>query len=145
MPDFCGVRYLMYTFLTDSYSLYNFLQPFVRRRRYTLFASFMEATMLCEDDDPVEFEISIGNYGNKLDESVPPQPSTTQPTNPVYDGESYYFLPWQDKKPCLSVNCQWEDISFRLEALNMLLKIADTLVRLLWLFKRTYKIHHNFF
>ncbi|XP_063717418.1 myoferlin-like isoform X4 [Symsagittifera roscoffensis] len=103
------------------------LHPFVRRRRYTLFASFMEATMLCEDDDPVEFEISIGNYGNKLDESVPPQPSTTQPTNPVYDGESYYFLPWQDKKPCLSVNCQWEDISFRLEALNMLLKIADTL------------------
>ncbi|XP_075252802.1 myoferlin-like [Convolutriloba macropyga] len=103
------------------------LHPFVRRRRYVLMASFMEATMLCEDDDPVEFEISIGNYGNKLDESVPPQPSTTQPTNPVYDGAAYYFLPWQDKKPCLSVNCQWEDISFRLEALNMLLKIGDRL------------------
>ena len=84
--------------------------------------------MLCEDDDPVEFEISIGNYGNKLDESVPPQPSTTQPTNPVYDGAAYYFLPWQDKKPCLSVNCQWEDISFRLDALNFLLKVGDRLV-----------------
>lgn len=37
-------------------------------------------------DKPVEFEVSMGNFGNKFEDSVMPSPSTTQPTNAVYDG-----------------------------------------------------------
>ena len=44
-----------------------------------------------------------GNYGNKLDENSPAQPSTTPPSNPIYDGNSYYYLPWMEQKPCIQV------------------------------------------
>ena len=70
----------------------------------------------------------IGNYGNKLDTNAPPQASTTQPTNPVYDGNSFYFLPWMDTKPCVVVDSMWEDCTYRIEALNMLLFTLDRLV-----------------
>ncbi|XP_064602895.1 myoferlin-like isoform X2 [Liolophura sinensis] len=103
------------------------VQKFMRRRKYRLHAAFLNATMVSSIDAPVEFEISIGNYGNKLDENVPPCSSTTQPTNAVFDGCYYYFLPWGETKPCVVVDCHWEDISFRLEALNILLKIVDNL------------------
>ena len=71
-----------------------------------------------------------GNYGNKLDETVPPCSSTTQPTNAVFDGCFYYFLPWGDNKPVVVVDSHWEDVTFRLEALNLISHIIDRLVRI---------------
>ncbi|XP_062590633.1 dysferlin-like [Saccostrea cucullata] len=103
------------------------VQKFMRRRKYKLHAAFLNATMVSAIDAPVEFEISIGNYGNKLDENTAPCASTTQPTNAVFDGCHYYFLPWAGTKPCIVVESSWEDISFRLEGLNLMLKIIDTL------------------
>ncbi|XP_033126409.1 myoferlin-like isoform X5 [Anneissia japonica] len=103
------------------------VQRYLRRRKYRLYGAFLHATMISEVDAPVEFEISIGNYGNILDTSTDPQPSTTQPTNAVFDGCNYYFLPWSDTKPCVIVNSHWEDISFRLDTLNMLLNKIDRL------------------
>lgn len=100
----------------------------MRRRKYMLHAAFFEATMVNEDDAPVEFEVSIGNYGNNLDETVPPCSSTTQPTNPVFDGCYYNFLPWGDTKPCAAVESHWEDISYRLYAVNLITRMADNLV-----------------
>ncbi|XP_030841562.1 myoferlin isoform X6 [Strongylocentrotus purpuratus] len=97
------------------------------RRKYRLYCAILDASMVCESDDPVEFEVSMGNYGNKLDDSVAPQPSTTQPTNAVYDGCKYYFLPWSENKPLLIVNSDWEDISFRLDSLNMILRKIERL------------------
>lgn len=38
------------------------VQRFLRRRKYKLYACFMEATMISIDDSPVEFEVSIGMY-----------------------------------------------------------------------------------
>lgn len=38
------------------------VQPFLRRRKYKLYACFLEATMISIDDSPVEFEVSIGKY-----------------------------------------------------------------------------------
>ena len=69
-----------------------------------------------------------GNYGNKLSENVPPSSSTTQPTNAVFDGCKYYFLPWSGTKPCVVVDCSFEDVSWRLEAVNVLKKIVNDLV-----------------
>lgn len=61
-----------------------------------------------------------------MDESV--APSNTPPCNAVYDGGNYYYLPWSGEKPCVCVENFWEDIAFRLEPLNALLRIIDRLV-----------------
>ena len=36
------------------------LQPYLRRRKFKLFACFLEATMIASTDGPLEFEVSIG-------------------------------------------------------------------------------------
>ena len=69
-----------------------------------------------------------GNYGNQLDLSVPPSSSSTSPTNAIFDGSHYYFLPWNDIKPCCNVDSHWEDIAFRLEPRNILTRICEQLV-----------------
>lgn len=74
------------------------------------------------------FHLLLGNYGNKLDTNVPAQSSTTPPTNPVYDGNAYYYLPWTQQKPCVVVDSQWENNSFRIESQNILLFIANIVV-----------------
>ena len=75
----------------------------------------------------IELE-SLGNYGNKLDENVVPSSSTTQPTNALFDGCQYFFLPWGSSKPCVVVECSFEDISWRLETLNVLQRMVTELV-----------------
>jgi len=57
--------------------------------------------------------VLLGNFGNKLDKFVPATSSTTQPTNPVYDGCKYHYLPWLDTKPCVTVDSDWEDNTYR--------------------------------
>ena len=57
-------------------------------------------------------------------------PSNTPPCNAVYDGCNYYYLPWSSEKPCVCVESYWENIAFRLEPLNALLRIVDRAVRL---------------
>ena len=73
-------------------------------------------------------DMLTGNYGNKLDEYIAPSASSTQPTNAVFDGSHYYFLPWSGTKPCVEVEAQWEDISWRLETLNLFEGIISALV-----------------
>ena len=63
-----------------------------------------------------------------MDESV--APSNTPQCNAVYDGCNYYYLPWSSEKPCVCVESYWENIAFRLEPLNALLRIIDRVVRL---------------
>ena len=77
------------------------------------------------------FLMLIGNYGNKLDTNTPAQSSTTPPTNPVFDGTKYYFLPWMDQpqKPCCVVDSWWEDCTYRIESANIIHFTADRLVR----------------
>ncbi|CAF1425575.1 unnamed protein product [Adineta ricciae] len=98
--------------------------PYQARKKYKLHAAFLDACMLYEHESTLEFEMSIGNYGNKFDDLVGAAScSTTPPSNPVFDGTSYYFLPWGHTKPCVQVASEWEDVSFRLEAMNQLSKI----------------------
>lgn len=63
-----------------------------------------------------------------MDESM--APSNTPPCNAVYDGCNYYYLPWSKEKPCVCVESYWENIAFRLEPLNALLRIIDRAVRM---------------
>lgn len=56
----------------------------------------------------------------------------TPKKNPMYDGNAYYFLPFEDRKPVVDLDCEWEDCLFRIEATNILNFIADKLVSKLW-------------
>ncbi|XP_024152438.1 myoferlin isoform X2 [Oryzias melastigma] len=100
-------------------------QKYQRRRKYSLCAVFHTACMLQEPGGPIQFEVSMGNYGNKLDSTCKAMPSTTQSSFAVFDDNQYYYLPWADFKPVAILTSYWEDISHRLDAINMLLFTAD--------------------
>ncbi|XP_070771991.1 myoferlin isoform X2 [Enoplosus armatus] len=102
-------------------------QKYQRRRKYCLCAVFHSACMLQEPGEPIQFEVSIGNYGNKLDSTCKPLSSTTQYSFAVFDGNHYYYLPWADTKPVVTLTSYWEDISHRLDSVNILLFIAERL------------------
>uniref|UniRef100_A0A671U1H0 Myoferlin n=1 Tax=Sparus aurata TaxID=8175 RepID=A0A671U1H0_SPAAU len=110
-------------------------QKYQRRRKYCLCAVFHSASMIQEPGEPIQFEVSIGNYGNKLDTTCKPLASTTQYSCAVFDGNHYYYLPWADTKPVVVVISFWEDISHRLDTVNIILYISHRLQSNLEAFK----------
>uniref|UniRef100_A0A8C4IFI5 C2 domain-containing protein n=1 Tax=Dicentrarchus labrax TaxID=13489 RepID=A0A8C4IFI5_DICLA len=111
------------------------VQKYQRRRKYCLCAVFHSASMIQEPGEPIQFEVSIGNYGNKLDTTCKPLASTTQYSCAVFDGNHYYYLPWADTKPVVVVISFWEDISHRMDTVNIILYITHRLQSNLEAFK----------
>uniref|UniRef100_A0A8C3Q7B7 Uncharacterized protein n=1 Tax=Geospiza parvula TaxID=87175 RepID=A0A8C3Q7B7_GEOPR len=105
------------------------VEKYQRRRKFCLAAVFHSATMLQDTGEPIQFEVSIGNYGNKFDSTCKPLASTTQYSRAVFDGNYYYYLPWANTKPVVTLTSFWEDISHRLDPVNVILNIAERLVR----------------
>ncbi|XP_077406159.1 myoferlin-like isoform X3 [Vanacampus margaritifer] len=103
------------------------VQKYQRRRKYCLCAVFHSASMIQEPGEPIQFEVSIGNYGNKLDNTCKPLASTTQYSCAVFDGNHYYYLPWAGTKPVVVVISFWEDISHRMDTVNIILYIYHRL------------------
>ncbi|XP_072409909.1 myoferlin-like [Chiloscyllium punctatum] len=106
---------------------FSIVQRYLHRRRYSLCVVFYSATQMQEVKEPVQFEVSVGNYGNKFDKSCKLHASTTQYSQVMFDGNYYYYLPWCDTKPVAALTSHWENIEHRLDRLNILLKIIDKL------------------
>uniref|UniRef100_A0A8D0EU87 Myoferlin n=1 Tax=Strix occidentalis caurina TaxID=311401 RepID=A0A8D0EU87_STROC len=103
------------------------VQKYQSRRKFCLAAVFHSATMLQDTGEPIQFEVSIGNYGNKFDTTCKPLASTTQYSCAVFDGNYYYYLPWANTKPVVTLTSFWEDISHRLDPVNVILNMAERL------------------
>ncbi|KAM8805926.1 myoferlin [Eudromia elegans] len=103
------------------------VEKYQRRRKFSLAAVFHSATMLQDTGEPIQFEVSIGNYGNKFDTTCKPLASTTQYSRAVFDGNCYYYLPWANTKPVVTLTSFWEDISHRLDPVNTILNMAERL------------------
>ncbi|XP_053438705.1 myoferlin isoform X1 [Nycticebus coucang] len=103
------------------------VEKYQRRRKYSLSAVFHSATMLQDVGEAIQFEVSIGNYGNKFDATCKPLASTTQYSRAIFDGNYYYYLPWAHTKPVVTLTSYWEDISHRLDAVNTLLLMVERL------------------
>ncbi|XP_041427025.1 myoferlin-like [Xenopus laevis] len=97
------------------------------KQKYSLCAVFHSATMLQDASEAVQFEVSIGNYGNKFDSTCKALPSTTQYRQPLFDGNFYYYIPWYASKPVVALTSYWEDISHRLDAVNIFTALTDRL------------------
>ncbi|XP_043537539.1 myoferlin-like [Chiloscyllium plagiosum] len=66
---------------------FSIVQRYLHRRRYSLCVVFYSATQMQEVKEPVQFEVSVGNYGNKFDKSCKLHASTTQYSHAVFDGK----------------------------------------------------------
>uniref|UniRef100_A0A8C8RVZ6 Myoferlin n=1 Tax=Pelusios castaneus TaxID=367368 RepID=A0A8C8RVZ6_9SAUR len=105
------------------------VEKYQRRRKFSLSAVFHSATMLQDIGEAIQFEVSIGNYGNKFDTTCKPLASTTQYSRAVFDGNYYYYLPWVNTKPVVTLTSFWEDISHRLDTVNLILTMVERLVK----------------
>uniref|UniRef100_A0A663M8X4 Myoferlin n=1 Tax=Athene cunicularia TaxID=194338 RepID=A0A663M8X4_ATHCN len=120
--DVVGTTYLSLSKIASSGG-----EKYQSRRKFCLAAVFHSATMLQDTGEPIQFEVSIGNYGNKFDTTCKPLASTTQYSCAVFDGNYYYYLPWANTKPVVTLTSFWEDISHRLDPVNVILNMAERL------------------
>ncbi|XP_037663567.1 fer-1-like protein 5 [Choloepus didactylus] len=97
------------------------------RQKYGLCVVFLSCTMMPSFKDLIQFEVSIGHYGNKMDLKYKPLVSATQYSPVIYDGNIYHYVPWYNIKPVVAVTSYWEDVSFRMHCLNLLHLTRDRL------------------
>ncbi|XP_059501966.1 fer-1-like protein 6 isoform X2 [Stegostoma tigrinum] len=68
-------------------------------------------------------------YGSEPGDTSQSNKSMSTPEKPLLTegNRCYYYLPFNNKKPCIYVKSHWEDQIFRLHSSNVLGKIADRL------------------
>lgn len=91
------------------------LAVFQRRRGYKLRVELIDLNMISSKvrGGPIEVEVSMGNYGNCHETEVAPGSSMTLPHQAVSDGSNYWYISWEDKKPVLELDTEWEDVEYR--------------------------------
>eukprot|EP00051_Salpingoeca_urceolata_P011456 m.141941 g.141941 ORF g.141941 m.141941 type:complete len:2152 (+) comp17129_c0_seq1:436-6891(+) len=102
---------------------------FQKRKAYKLRVELLDLNMLSEKvrSGELEVEVSQGLYGNKFEDTVPPGTSCTIPSRATFDGAHGWYLSWDSKKPCLELTTEWEDVDYRVHAVNCLRGISRQL------------------
>lgn len=54
--------------------------------------AFQNASMVEKPNEPIEFEVSMGNYGNKFDPDTQASSSTTEPAQAIFDGKIHFMV-----------------------------------------------------
>ncbi|KAK3890490.1 hypothetical protein Pcinc_005570 [Petrolisthes cinctipes] len=109
-----------------DYNDFNKIRRFRRTRKFVVMCQLSGAWLLGAAGKPLEVEMSVGNFGNKLENTMLPSPSSTNPANPVFDGCKYYFLPWYGVEPFVTIHCDFEDVTHRLHAVNHITSIITS-------------------
>ncbi|XP_072489906.1 fer-1-like protein 5 isoform X2 [Notamacropus eugenii] len=104
-----------------------FIENELHQHKYGLCVIFLSSTMMPAFKDQVHFEVTMGHYGNKRDLNYKPLASTTQYRQAVFDGTSYHYLPWHNSMPVVTLTSAWEDVSHRMNSLNILHVTRDRL------------------
>ncbi|KAK4319224.1 hypothetical protein Pmani_009818 [Petrolisthes manimaculis] len=105
---------------------FNKIRRFRGTRKFVVMCQLSGAWLLGAAGKPLELEVSVGNFGNKLENTMLPSPSSTHPANPVFDGCKYYFLPWSGVEPFVTIHCDFEDVTHRLHAVNHITSIITS-------------------
>ncbi|ERE92669.1 fer-1-like protein 5 [Cricetulus griseus] len=113
------------------------------RHKYGLCVVFLSCTMMPKFKDLIQFEVSMGHYGNKMDPNYKPLVSTTQYSPVIYDGCLYHYVPWYDMKPVVAVTSKWEDVNFRINCLNLLHVTRDHLPKANNLDKKKWQLRNR--
>ncbi|XP_067888777.1 fer-1-like protein 6 [Heterodontus francisci] len=81
-------------------------------------------------------------HGSESGQTPESDKPTTTPEKPLLSGgnRNYYYLPFNNKKPCIYVKSLWEDQIFRLHCSNFLDNIADRLEEGLEKIKESMKV-----
>ncbi|XP_078005284.1 fer-1-like protein 5 [Phascolarctos cinereus] len=104
-----------------------FIESELYRQKYGLCVIFLSSTMMPAFKDQVHFEVTMGHYGNKTYLNYKPLASTIQYNQAVSDGTSYHYLPWHNSMPVVTLTSSWEDVSYRMNSLNILHVTRDRL------------------
>ncbi|CAL4122812.1 unnamed protein product, partial [Meganyctiphanes norvegica] len=112
---------------TISEETFNNIKPFRSTSEFMLICQFDQCFLQNEYTEQLEFEVSMGIFGNKEEKYKLSSLSCTNPLNPIYDGDKGYFLPWGKQKPLIMVQCEWEDVTYRLHAVNAISRITKRL------------------
>ncbi|EDV23443.1 uncharacterized protein TRIADDRAFT_27805, partial [Trichoplax adhaerens] len=121
-----------------------------KQERFLLFALLSECSMINKkySDKPVELELTMGNYGNEIDfnasddahtvvstaeehhgsEHILYHHATTHPMLPDSFDDTYFFIPWENTKPCLYIQSKWLAHLYRIYLANMIDKIRHSLL-----------------
>ncbi|KAI6071975.1 Otoferlin isoform X1 [Aix galericulata] len=121
-----------------------------KMEEFFLFGAFLEATMIDRKigDKPINFEVTIGNYGNQIDGTAKPvlrrkkeggdgdeeESELLQNSSEDEGGEDGEMVSVSSsqpmkplKKPCIYIKSWWQDQRRRLYNANIMDKIADKL------------------
>ncbi|XP_074144514.1 LOW QUALITY PROTEIN: fer-1-like protein 5 [Sminthopsis crassicaudata] len=108
-------------------TLAGFIENELNQQNYGLCIIFLSSTMMPAFKSQIHFEVTLGHYGNKMDLNYKPLASTTQFSQAVIDDTSYHHLPWHNSKPVVTLTSTWEDVSYRMNSLNVLHVARDRL------------------
>ncbi|XP_051829561.1 fer-1-like protein 5 [Antechinus flavipes] len=108
-------------------TLAGFIENELNQQNYGLCIIFLSSTMMPAFKSQIHFEVTLGHYGSKMDLNYKPLTSTTQYSQAVVDDTSYHYVPWHNSKPVVTLTSTWEDVSFRMNSLNVLHVARDRL------------------